>query len=83
MSKVSFFLCEFDDAKLNGSKFFSVAFQDVSFRNAKIIDSYFESLLFIDVNFSNADLKGTTFSGELLTFGHNIFSCKNNQICDE
>jgi len=40
-------------------------------------------LLFIDVNFSNADLKGTTFSGELLTFGHNVFSCKNNQICDE
>ena len=83
VSKVSFFLCEFDDAKLNGSKFISVAYHDVSFRNAKIMDSYFESLLFIDVNFSNADLKGTTFSGELLTFGHNIFSCKNNQICDE
>ena len=84
VSNVTFLLCEFDDVTdMSGSKFISVAYQDVSFRNAKIIDSYFESLLFIDVNFSNADLKGTTFSGELLTFGHNIFSCKNNQICDE
>jgi len=83
VSNVSFLLCEFDDVTdMSGSKFISVAYQDVSFRNAKIIDSYFESLLFIDVNFSNADLKGTTFSGELLTFGHNVFSCKNNQICD-
>ena len=82
MSNIVFLLCEFDDAKFNGSKFLATAYQDVSFRNAKIIDSYFESSLFIDANFSNADLKGTTFGGELLTFGHNVLSCKNNQICD-
>ena len=82
MSNIVFILCEFDDAKFNGSKFLATAYQDVSFRNAKIIDSYFESSLFIDANFSNADLKGTTFGGELLTFGHNVLSCKNNQICD-
>jgi len=82
MSNVVFHHCEFDNAKFNDSKFFTTAYQDVSFRNAKIIDSYFESSLFIDTNFSNADLKGTTFSGELLTFGHNVLSCKNNQICD-
>ena len=82
MSNIVFLLCEFDDAKFNGSKFLATAYQDVSFRNAKIIDSYFESSLFIDANFSNADLKGTTFGGELLTFGHNVLSCKNNQICN-
>ena len=82
MSNVVFLLCEFDDAKFNGSKFLATSYQDVSFRNAKIIDSYFESSLFTDANFSNADLKGTTFGGELLTFGHNVLSCKNNQICN-
>ena len=82
MSNVVFLLCEFDNAKFNDSKFFSTAYQDVSFRNAKIIDTHFESSLFIDTNFSNADLKGTTFSGELFGFGHNVLSCKNNQICD-
>ena len=81
-SNVIFLLCEFDNAEFNDSEFFATAYQDVSFRNAKIIDTYFESSLFIDTNFSNADLKGTTFGGELLGFGNNILSCKNNQICD-
>ena len=82
MSNNVFLLCEFVDAEFNGSEFFSTAYHDVSFRNAKITDAHFESTLFIDTNFSNADLRGTTFDGELITFGHNVFSCKNNQICN-
>ena len=82
MNNIVFLLCEFDNAEFNDSKFFATAYQDVSFRNAKIIDTYFESSLFIDTNFSNADLRGTTYDGELITFGHNILNCKNNHICD-
>ena len=82
MSNNVFIFCEFVGAEFNGSEFFATAYHDVSFRNAKITDAYFKSSLFIDTNFSNADLRGTTFDGELITFGHNILNCKNNQICD-
>ena len=82
MTEITFIYCDFSNAKLSNSEFSRTTFQNVSFFNAEITDGHFDDVMFIDTDFSNADLGGTIFATKLTTIGNNVYTCKNNELCD-